>query len=197
MEKRWPGLCLAFVIACVLANIDAIAAERLQPVPSRELRSSNGAYPMAAEFHAPQLRNGGRVLHVARPKSLPSAGAAKPPLGREQIAWPGRKELKTKSKADRSPIWTMLDSGVVGWIQVQSQGAAALRLGLRLSSAAGVVVTVTGSGDAALGIPPQRLTDTQLAATAGSIVWTPVTSGEWQYVEVYLPGRHRCFRAAQ
>jgi hypothetical protein len=180
-------LRLAFLLFLLLA----VPAGATTAVGPRELPSAHGAEPLAAEFRSAQTLRQARSIAAPRPKAL--SEEQKPSLGAHRIGWSGRDELtRAHSRQARTLDWSPVAGGSVGTIRVSSAGAAALRVALDFGSLPpGSEVTVIGNVDAAGGFAPTRLTHDLVAlarGAQGALVWTPVTSGEAQVVEVFVPG---------
>jgi hypothetical protein len=178
-------------IALLLVLVLAAPAGATTPVGPREHPSTHGAEPLAAQFRSAQTLQLARAIVAPRPKAL--SGEQKPSLGAHRIGWSGRDELtKAHSRQARTLDWSQAAGGSIATIRVSSAGAAALRVALDFGSLPpGTEVTVIGNVDAAGGFAPTRLTHDLVALARGGqgdIVWTPVTSGEAQVVEVFVPG---------
>jgi len=180
-------LRLAFLLFLAIAA----PAGATTPVGPRELPSIHGAEPLAAQFRSAQTPQRARSIAAPRPKAL--SGEQKASRGAHRIGWSARDELtRAHTRQERTLDWSPVAGGSVGTIRISSAGAAALRVALDFGSLPqGTEVTVIGNVDAAGGFAPTRLTHDLVALARGAqgdIVWTPVTSGEAQVVEVFVPG---------
>ena len=178
-------------IALLLFLVFGTSASANDPVAPRELLSPHGDEPLAAQFRSAANAPQSRSIALPRPKALDQP--RKPLLGAHRIGWSDREALfKAHSLRARTVDWSQAAGGIIGTIRVASSGAAALRVALEFESLPdGTDVTVTGNVDVAGGHPPVRLPHALVAAartTPGAPAWTPVTSGEAQIVEVYVPG---------
>lgn len=118
---------------------------------------------------------------------------------REYNSSPGAKLLQLgvdRSVADETQLkalptlnWVQLkQGGQVARFSVASPGAAALRLGLNvLGLPEGAELRFVGEGQSRSVVDPVSTSEVKNAIRAQPVYWTPVTEGESQAVEIYLP----------
>lgn len=155
------------------------------PPPPQPVASADLFAPESAGTHSAFKRSGDRgdlrSLPLGAPKSAATAG--KPEAWPLVIGESRAAALEARSADARTFHWRAADDGYVASIEVESKGASALRVGLRMQSPASRVEARAGSrAEWEMGAKVHAI---RLDQAAGGIAWTPVTAGDRQVVELW------------
>ena len=172
--------------AALLAGTPALAAGDV-------LRMHGKAATGAKAVRAEAFRGGDRTpAGVLQLKELPaSATKAMPAPGEKalRIGIPRDVEREAEVMLPREPLaWTAAAGGWAARISVTSPGAAALRVGLVVKGAPDVLeMRVQGNAPRASTLAAADGRALREAMAAYGVYWTPVTAGETQLVELFVP----------
>ena len=192
MPRRWL-LCLPFAL------LAADAAAEIVAVPPAANRTSQ-----AKSEVAPALLTPAGTPSLAIALTAPSAAerARLDSAGTSAVARPGTPAQQVKRRAlavgfartipggarplaMAAMLWQPLpDGGKAARIVVSSPGAAAIRIGVTLTTAAtGVALRFAGSGQPVQIYGPVSAKE----VSASSVYWSPVLEGDSATLEIYLP----------
>ena len=169
-------------IILALTGLHALPAEARVALPAQVV-NANGSAPLAGAFlpHSASrpvpftLAAGKRLEALAKPEAVPVIG-----VGRAE-------EVLARPISDRTFAWRPMAHGYVAELSIRSPDAAALRVALEFEAREAIEVRVGSraawEGDASAVVLGRDLV-AQLREGNDGPLWTPVTSGDTQYIQL-------------
>jgi hypothetical protein len=191
MSSRWL-LCLPFALlaADATAQIVAVppAVNRARPAKSEvapQLLTPAGAPSLTIALSVPSASEKARLNNAGTAASA-SAGTPAQRVKRRKLAIGFARAIPGGERplATAAMPWQALpDGGTAARIVVSSPGAAAIRIGVTMTTAADVALRFAGSGQ------PQQIFGPFKAkeVAASRVYWSPVLEGDAATLEIYLP----------
>jgi lysyl endopeptidase len=191
MQRRWllylpfalwaAGATAEIVAVPPAANRASLAKRQVEPA----LLTPAGAPSFTIALGAPSTAEKAR-LDKARTSAPASLGTAALTVKRHARAIGFARAIPggERSLATAMPWQPLPDGGKAARVVVNSPGAAAIRIGVTMTTtAADVALRFAGSGE------PQRIFGpfSAKAVTASRVYWSPVLKGDSATVEIYLP----------
>ncbi|MFZ3322735.1 MAG: PPC domain-containing protein [Usitatibacter sp.] len=169
-----------------LAHADPIAR-----VEGRDVASDLGSRPLESNFRQSFSANSAPTEIVLPAPNAAETSRLDKPAGVPLIGVPRANYVAALTKSARALMWQPALGGRVATVAVQSSGAAALRVGIRVSSLPkGMEIRDASRTDWRSGGKAQTLSAPLIATlygTGSSLIWTPVTSSDTQVIELFVP----------
>ena len=178
------------LVAIALWAVTICQAGEVPPVEGRDI-GPGSAHPLESPFlRAPVAKSTIPTLSLAAPAEQEVAATVKS-RGTAEIGLSRGTQAKAFTEDERRFTWSVTAVGRVATMAVQSTGAAAIRVGLQVEKLPnGLEIRVASLDSYRRGGPATTLSNSLLLTLYGTqpeLVWTPVTPGDTQVIELFIP----------